>query len=249
MVDVRRQLIGEREKLMSRVLTLTLLFICVVIFSGCQDGTEPGTSALKPGENKRQLTRAETAMLEEAANGNTAAVKGWLDKGVDVNMRGNGNNTPIMEAAFAGKLETVKLLLDHGADISAKKDDGETVTSLGGGHKDVSDLFRSVSALVAASSTGDIKGAKDLIDKGTPVNGLDSNGQSALTEAAWNGKTEMVKLLLEKGANPNLKKADGQTPLALATSQKHQDIVALLNNAIARGAKETPQTTPAAAGK
>jgi ankyrin repeat protein len=234
---------------MSRVLTLILLFICAVIFTGCQDGSEPNTPAAKPGENRRQLTRAETAMLEEAAHGDTAAVKAWLEKGVDVNMRGNGNNTPIMEAAFAGKLDTVKLLLDHGADLSAKKDDGETVISLGGGHKDVADLFKNVSALVEASSKGDTKAAKDIIDKGTPVNGLDANGQSALTEAAWNGKTEMVKLLLEKGANPNIKKSDGQTPLSLATSQKHQDIVALLNEAAARRPKENPKATPAAAAK
>jgi uncharacterized protein len=234
---------------MLRILTLVVLFTFLGVLAGCQDGTEQPAAPGATKSAERKLTRAETAMLEEAAHGNTAAVKGWLDKGVDVNMRGNGNNTPIMEAAFAGKLETVKLLLDHGADISAKKDDGETVTSLGGGHKDVSDLFKNVSALVAASSKGDITAAKDLIDKGTPVNGLDSNGQSALTEAAWNGKTEMVKLLLEKGANPNIKKSDGQTPLNLATSQKHQDIVALLNEAIARGSKETPRTTPAAAGK
>lgn len=230
-------------------MTLTLLFICALILAGCQDGTEPNVPGPKPGANKRQLTRAETAMLEEAAHGNTAAVKGWLEKGVDVNMRGNGNNTPIMEAAFAGKIDTAKLLLDYGADLSAKKDDGETVITLGGGHKDIVDLFKNVSAMVEASSKGDTNAAKDVIDKGTPVNGLDANGQSALTEAAWNGKTEMVKLLLEKGANPNIKKADGQTPLSLATAQKHRDIVALLNEAMARGSKEAPKATPAAAGK
>lgn len=234
---------------MLRVLTLSLLIICAVILAGCQDGTEPNAPASKPGESKPQLTRAETAMLEEAAHGNTAAVKGWLEKGVDVNMRGNGNNTPIMEAAFAGQMETVKLLLDHGADLSAKKNDGETVVTLGGGHKDIADLFRNVSALVAAAGKGDNTAVKDLVDKGTPVNGLDPQGQSALTEAAWNGKTETVKLLLEKGANPNIKKADGQTPLSLATAQKHQDIVALLNSASAKGSKQTPTATPAAAGK
>jgi uncharacterized protein len=235
----------REEKLMLRSLLFTLLIVCAVVVAGCQDGTEPAAPGAKTGETRRQLTRAETAMLEEAAHGNTAAVKGWLDKGVDVNMRGADNNTPIMEAAFAGHIETVKLLLDHGADISAKKNDGESVTSLGGGHKDIADLFRNVGALVEASSKGDTKAVKDLIDKGAPVNGLDTHGQSALTEAAWNGKTDTVKLLLEKGANPNIKKADGQTPLSLATSQKHQQIVTLLNEAIAKGPKETPKETPA----
>ncbi|MDX6611426.1 MAG: hypothetical protein QOD75_612 [Blastocatellia bacterium] len=234
---------------MPRLLLLTLLLISAISFAGCQDSTEPAAPGAKPGENKPQLTRAETAMLEEAAHGNTAAVKGWLEKGVDVNMRGADQNTPIMEAAFAGHIDTVKVLLDYGADISAKKKDGETVTTLGAGHKDIADLFKSVTMLVEAASKGDAKAAKDLMDKGTPVNGLDVHGQSALTEASWNGKTDVVKLLLEKGANPNIKKADGQTPLSLATSQKHQDIVALLNAAIAKGPKEVPQGTPAAASK
>jgi ankyrin repeat protein len=234
---------------MFRVLTFTLLFVSAIILAGCQDGTEPTAPGAKPGENKPQLTRAETAMLEEAAHGNTAAVKGWLEKGVDVNMRGADQNTPIMEAAFAGHIDTVKLLLDYGADLSAKKKDGETVTTLGAGHKDIADLCKSVTILVEAASKGDAKAVKDAIDKGTPVNGLDVHGQSALTEASWNGKTEVVKLLLEKGANPNIKKADGQTPLSLATSQKHQDIVVLLNAAIAKGPKETPKETPATAGK
>jgi len=234
---------------MFRLLTLTSLLLCAIIFAGCQDSPDSTTPPAKPAENKRQLTRAEAAMLEEAAHGNTAAVKGWLEKGVDVNMRGNGNNTPIMEAAFAGKLDTVRLLLDHGADLSARKDDGETVTTLDGGHKDVAELFKDVGALVTASSKGDLKAVQELIDKGTPVNGLDANGQSALTEAAWNGKTEIIKLLLAKGANPNIKKSDGQTPMSLAAAQKHQDIVTLLNEAITAGSKESPKATPTIAVK
>lgn len=228
---------------MLRILTLVALITSLGLLAGCQDSTEqpaaPG--AARTAESK--LTRAETAMLEEAAKGNTAAVKGWLEKGVDVNMRGADQNTPIMEAAFAGHLETVKLLLDHGADLSARKKDGETVLTLGGGHQPVVELFKSLSALVAAAGKGDNKAVKDLADKGTPVNGLDPNGQSALTEAAWNGHTETVKLLLEKGADPNIKKGDGQTPVSLATAQKHPEIVTLLNAAIAKRSPATPVAT------
>jgi len=61
-----------------------------------------------------------------------------------------------------------------------------------------------------------------------------------LTEAAWNGHTDTVKLLLENGANPNIRKADGATAVALATGQKHQDIVDLLNEAITRAAQAAP---------
>ncbi len=228
-------------------LALKLLVIAVVILplGGCQKGTEVTTRPSAMPQNKVQLTRAQIAMLEVAAEGDTAAVKSWLDKGVDVNMRGNDNNTPIMEAAFAGKTETVKLLLDHGADLSAKKNDGETVMTLGSGHPEIVALFKNVSALVAAAGQGDNKSLNELIEKGTPLNGLDANGQSGLTEAAWNGHTATVKLLLEKGSDPTNKKSDGQTPLSLAQSRKHPEIVTLLEQAIAKRS----QASPAESGK
>jgi hypothetical protein len=226
---------------MLRVLRSTLLFAFLSILAGCQEGIERprAPEPAKGANNKPELTRAEIAMLVAAANGDTAAVGGWLDKGVEVNMRGGDRNTPIMEAAFAGHLETVKLLLDHGADLSARKNDGETVVTLGAGHQDIADLFKNVSALVEAAGRGDNKAVKELLEKGTPVNGLDQHGQSALTETCWSGRTETVKLLLGKGADPNIKKADGQSPLNLALAQKHPDTVALRNE-VAKRSKQSP---------
>lgn len=227
---------------MFRALPLLLITALAFALAGCQKGTETPIRPTAAPTNKTQLTRAQITMLEVAAEGNTAAVKDLLDKGVDVNMRGNDNNTPIMEAAFAGKMETVKLLLDHGADLSAKKNDGESVISLGGRHAEIAALFKNVSELVAAATKGDTKLIKELIDKSTTVNGLDHKGQSALTEAAWNGGTETVKFLLENGANPNIKKSDGETPLNLAKAQKHQEVVLLLEQAIAKRSQATPAT-------
>jgi len=186
----------------------------------------------------------DAAMLVAAAKGDNARVKELLDRGVSVNMLGGDRNTPVMEAAYGGHLDTVKLLLDHGADLSAKKNDGASPMTLTS-NREIIDLFKNVNSLVDAATKGNNQSFKELIDKGTPVNGLDQFGHSALTEASYNGKTELVKLLLDKGADPNIKKSDGETPLSLATGQKHQDIVALLNEAIAKQSKAT--TTPAAA--
>jgi len=189
-------------------------------------------------------------MLQVAAKGDNARVRELLDKGVNVNMRGTDNNTPIMEAAYGMHLETVKLLLDHGADLSAKKNDGATPAGLARS-QEIVDLFKSVSSLVDAAAKGDNRAVAELVSKGTPVNGLDKFGHSALTEASWGGKTETVKLLLEKGADPTIKKSDGETALSLANGQKHQDIVALLNEAIAKRAKQpaAPAATGASAAK
>jgi ankyrin repeat protein len=223
---------------------LVLTFSLLGILAGCGNDSIETRSPAKTGP---QLGPLEVEMLQVAAKGDNARVKELLDKGVDVNMRGNDRNTPIMEAGYAGHLDTVKLLLDHGADLSAKKNDGATPSGLAGRSKDVVELFKNVSALVAAASKGNNQMLKELMDKGTPVNGLDEFGNSALTAACYGGKTDIVKLLLEKGANPNIKKADGETPLSLATAQKHAEIVTLLNEAIAKQPKGTA-TPPAAKG-
>jgi ankyrin repeat protein len=227
------------ESSMLRALTSITSLTLLLLFVACQKGTE-GERQPVPA-NTKQLTIAETGMLEKAAAGDTAAVAELLAQGVDVNMRGKDNNTPIMEAAFAGRLETVKLLLDHGADLSARKNDGETVITLGGGHPNIVELFRNVGLLVEAAGRGDNKTITELVTKQTPVNGLDHAGHSALTEASWNGHTQTVKLLLEKGADPKIKKSDGETPLSLAQSQKHSEVVALLEAAIAKSSNSNTQ--------
>jgi uncharacterized protein len=224
---------------------LALSFSLLGMLAGCSnDGIETRKEPAKT--TTAQLSPQEVEMLQVAAKGDNARVKELLDKGVDVNMRGNDRNTPIMEASYAGHLETVKLLLDHGADLSAKKNDGADPGGLTHS-KEVIELFKSVTALVDAAGKGNTQVVKELIDKGTPVNGLDKFGHSALTEASFGGKTDVVKLLLENAANPNIKKSDGQTPLSLAEGQKHDDIVKLLNEAIAKQSKSASATTPPAA--
>lgn len=227
----------------------TLAFSLVCFLNGCSNDSVETRTVSNPVKAGVPLTPEQVEMLEVAAKGNNARIKELLDKGVDVNMRGNDRNTPIMDAGYAGHLDTVKLLLDHGADLSAKKNDGATPMGLSGRSKVVVDLFKSVIALVDAAGKGDNETLKVLVEKGTPVNGLDEGGNSALAAAAYAGKTDTVKLLLEKGANPNIKKADGETPLSLATAQKHAEIVTLLNEAAAKqpkGGAPAAKGTPAA---
>ena len=204
--------------------------VSLLLLGGCRnESVETGREREQPSN----LSPQESEMLDACVKGDTARVKQLLDKGVSANMRGTDRNTPIMEAAYGGHLDTVKLLLDRGADLSAKKSDGATPITLAS-DKSILALFKDVTALVSAAEAGNEKIVTELIDKGTPVNGLDQFGQSALHVACWNGKTEIVKLLLARGADPRIKKADGAMPLTLAKGQGHEDIVALLNEAIAK---------------
>ncbi len=232
-------MIKERKSL---AIKLALTFSLFGILAGCS--TEgPELTRREPAKTTTStLSPMQVEMLQVAAKGDNARIKELLENGVNVNMRGDDQNTPIMEAAYGMHLDTVKLLLDHGADLSAKKIDGATPIGLARS-KEIVDLFKSVSALVEAANQGNIQIVRELIDKGTPVNGLDQNGRTALSEASWNGKTDVIKLLLEKGADPTIKKSDGESPVSLATSQKHPEVVALLNDAIAKQGKTA--ATPA----
>jgi hypothetical protein len=235
----------KTDKNKSNFWKLALAVLLLSAFAGCStDGIETRKPPATPTALV-QLSPQEAEMLQVAAKGDTARVKELLNKGVDVNMRGNDRNTPIMEAAYGGHLDTVKLLLDRGADLSAKKNDGADTRGLAHGNE-VIEVIKNVSTLVDAAAKGNTQELQELINKGTPVNGLDKFGHSALTEACYGGQTQVVKLLLEKGADPTIKKSDGVTPLNLTDGQKHPDIVKLLNEAIAKQSKDA--APPAAKG-
>jgi len=228
-----------------------LVFASVVacLFIGCANESVDKPRA-RESVAPTQLLPQEAEMLEVAGKGNTARVQELLNQGVNVNMRGPDSNTPIMEAVYGGHLDTVRLLLEHGADLSAKKRDGATALTLTA-NKDILELFKNVSSMVAAAAAGNNTILETFISKGTPINALSETGESALHAACWNGKVDTVKLLLERGADPQIRKADGASPVTLASGQKHEDIVALLNAAIEKksqtGANRTtsPASSPA----
>jgi ankyrin repeat protein len=67
-----------------------------------------------------------------------------------------------------------------------------------------------------------------LLDGGSEVNAVDSNGWTALHRAADAGHDESVQLLLERGANVNARTPDGQTALHRAAIKGHDDTVRVL---------------------
>jgi uncharacterized protein len=127
-----------------------------------------------------------------------------MEKGAEVNARGEYGGTALMTAALWGRSEVVAFLLDNGAEINARDKEGKTA----------------LMEAVESNMDGAAKTVQTLLDKGAEVDAKDQQGSTALMQATGSGKQEKVKMLLAKGADINAKDQRGWTPLMTAISQK-----------------------------
>ena len=131
-------------------------------------------------------------------------VKFLLDKGADINLTDDGDDTALMEAANENDPQNtviVKLLLDRGADVHA------------GGNR----------ALLNAAGEGGPEVVQLLLRKGADPNARnivpnsgDSAGDTALMYAVQGDFIEAVQLLLAAGADVKAVNESGQTVLMKA---------------------------------
>ena len=70
--------------------------------------------------------RNQKKMAEAAFEGELDEVKGWLEKGYDLESVDAHDHTPLSEAAAKGHIEVVEFLLDQGADPNACNDVGRS---------------------------------------------------------------------------------------------------------------------------
>jgi len=139
-----------------------------------------------------------------ARKGDAAAVKAFLDKGVDVNAKTRYGATALSYSCDKGHVEVVKLLIERGADVNAK------------------DTFYGEVPLGWALSHGHVQIVKILLDKG--ATGIDR----ALIEGVETGNIEIVKVVLEKGG---LKPEALSSALRRASPSTNKDIIDLLKKA------------------
>ncbi|KAJ7474441.1 hypothetical protein B0H11DRAFT_2035434 [Mycena galericulata] len=92
----------------------------------------------------------------------------------------------------------------------------------------VEKLFQKRTAIVQATSDGDIDRVARLISLGMDVNAVDRWGRSALSMCGYGGHVVIARLLLEHGANINNKDVDGDTPKSLAAQRGHVDLLHIL---------------------
>ena len=164
--------------------------------------------------------------------GKVSLVRLLLENGAEVNAQGGKNGTALQAALISPRFKVkgvgaVPVLFEYGADIHAcvnpdadKSSDGPETT-------------RTATALQAAAYGGRYELVKLVLDKGADVNERAGRWDTALLVAAADGFKDIVQLLLDAGAVPD---AEGGTAFGTAwqaaTSNRHKDIVRLLEKAI-----------------
>ena len=188
--------------------------------------------------------------------------------GTQVDVRGNGERTPIDSSAFYGDLEMVQLLLDYKADVNFRDRYGETplhFSSRGSRfpvpHSNFPQLWPDVARLLLEHdadvnartndgetplhSAGTVEVARVLLEHGANVGAVDNQGRTTLHTAAEYGNAEAARMLLEHGANIGAVDSQGRTPFHAAAERGAVEVVrVLLEHGANIGAVDNQGMTP-----
>ena len=135
------------------------------------------------------------------------AVEIVLNEGVDINIPGKSNRTPLLWASLSASGEFIKTLIDLGADLNVHRTDDK------------------VSPLCLAAGWKNYMAVDILLKHGADVGHLNISETVGLYGCAETGSSSVIRLLIDSGCDINLRNSKGQTALYLAVKNKHKFIV------------------------
>lgn len=174
---------------------------------------------------------SKTALHYAAAESTWSTIRWLLKQDAEIEAVDDQGNTPLLSAAQKGKHSNVKDLVEEGANIDHRDKLGRSALDLAISANDlrtVKILIKAESRLDApieakkftplhrAAKKGVIDIAKALLEAGSDVNAIASDGMSPLHYAAYSENPEMITLLLDANAKATLKGDDGRTPRDIA---------------------------------
>jgi ankyrin repeat protein len=228
------------------------LFITAGMDPNAVSATESGTALIAASRagypETVQALVAAGANVNAQVRGSTALIvatrldiiKSLLDHGADVNAKGSGGFTPLMNATLASHSERIKLLISRGADVNARDDSGKTalMSSVERAAKAESDANTYPTERSRQAMRVDV--VKVLLASKADVHAKDNEGRTALLLAAQHGGSDMIRYLLDQGANVNDKSNDGWTVLMAAVNAGNPHAVKAL---LEKGADVNARTT------
>ncbi|NDZ79496.1 hypothetical protein G3I19_13390 [Streptomyces sp. SID10853] len=197
------------------------------------------------------MNEQDSAVLEAAGRGDTAAVRAALAAGADLEARDAHGRTALLLAAIGDHVEAARLLVADGADPDAQDDRDDSPWLATGVTGSVAmmrvllpagpDLkqrnrFGGI-ALIPASERGHVDYVRALLrETDIDVDHVNQLGWTALLEAVILGDggpahQEIVGLLLAAGAAPGLPDGDGVTALRHAEQRGFTRIADALRDA------------------
>ena len=137
------------------------------------------------------------------------AVEIVLNEGVDINIPGKSNRTPLLWASLTASGKFIETLVDLGADVNAQRTDDK------------------VASLYLAAYWNNYMAVDILLKHGADVGHLDIS-ETTIHACARKGSLSVSRLLIDSGFDINLRNNEGQTALYLAVKNKHKYMVKFL---------------------
>ena len=158
------------------------------------------------------------AIFDAVQKGDLQKVLAFLDKGIDINIRGEYGYTPLIAASRYNRIEIAQTLCDGGADVSAAAE-----------YSYQAEEWRGYTPLLWAAQNCNVDMASLLIAKGADVEQKGSGGDLPLTVAARAGCLPLAKMFVSKGASVEaVDEQSGDTALIEAVSGGYLDLAEYL---------------------
>ncbi len=193
----------------------------------------------------------ETPLHVAARHGRKEVAAFLIEKGADVDVRGDISWTPLHLAAQAGAKDVAELLLAKGATVDPRDANRRSPLHLAAheGHLAIVELLLAKGADVNAKQEAHWTplfeaaqaGRKDVVEllvaRGAEIDSKTKDERwSPLQEAARGGHKEVVKLLVAKGADVRSADCSGRSPLHSAMFSRRRDVREIAEILIASGA-------------